>query len=591
MSESRAWRFLLLVGVPALLLAYANTLHNSFHYDDYHSIVENPSIRDLSRAADLLTRPSTFSGMPERAMFRPLVTVSYALNYRLGGYRVEGYHLVNLGLHLGCSLLVVALGAQLGLGAWPAVAAGLLFGLHPVQAEVVNYISSRSESLAALGYLGSAAAYLRWRTGRRTGWAVASSASLAAGLLAKATAVTLPLAIAAGEAAAARGPGAGKRTVPARLLAALGCLTLAYLVAVRTFAGAALGSPVRPLATQVWTQVKAAPFYAWLAVMPVRLSVEHPFQEAATPWQPAVLAALAALASGAVVAVALWRGRHFRSGLLLLAGAVLVALPASLVPLNVLVNEHRLYLSLAFLSLLVVECFGLPGVALSRAPGGREPGIRGSGGPAGGWGLWAAVALAVVFGVLSFQRNRLWQNELTLWGDAVAKAPAAYRAHLHLGGAQEASGDLAAALGSYRRAAELAPQVAETHYDLANGLRLAGRVEEARAAYERSLALAPEFAPALINLAALEQDAGGLGAAEALLGRAARAWPGSAEVQRRLGVVRALQTRPTEAAAAYGRALALDPGMAEAHYNLGNLHFAQGRLAEAAASYRQALDR
>ncbi|MFC1527105.1 hypothetical protein ACFL6X_09900, partial [Candidatus Latescibacterota bacterium] len=59
--------------VAACAICYANSLGGSFHYDDFHSIVDNPAIRDPGNVLDFLTDPSAFSGDPEKSMYRPLL--------------------------------------------------------------------------------------------------------------------------------------------------------------------------------------------------------------------------------------------------------------------------------------------------------------------------------------------------------------------------------------------------------------------------------------------------------------------------------------------------------------------------------------
>ena len=310
------------------------------------------------------------------------------------------------------------------------------------------------------------------------------------------------------------------------------------------------------------TQLKAGVYYLYLTVAPLRLSVEHPFSEAASLLDPAVV--LAALLLGSL-GVVLRRLGGVKTALLA-GGAVLALLPATLVPLNVLVNEHRLYLSLALgslgLALLVVQHR-----RLARCGGG----------------------LLVLFLVLSHQRSAVWQDELSLWQDAVAKAPGMYRTHLHLGGALEAEGRLAEALGHYQRATQLAPEAVETHYNLGNALRQAGRLPEAAGAYERALELQPDFHHALVNLGILYLQANQAGRAEPLLERAVRLRPDLPEVHLQLGVLYRAQGRPADAEAAYLRAAGLRPDLAEAYYNLANLYFDAGRLGQAAEAYQRTL--
>ena len=90
--------------VLAILLVsfavYANSLDNPFLYDDQHSIVDNPHLRDLGRVPSYFIDPTAFSADPENAMYRPLLLTTFALNYAIGGYEVRGYHLFSLALHL-----------------------------------------------------------------------------------------------------------------------------------------------------------------------------------------------------------------------------------------------------------------------------------------------------------------------------------------------------------------------------------------------------------------------------------------------------------------------------------------------------------
>jgi len=539
----------------ALLGTYAGSLGNGFHYDDFHSLVENPHIRDLGNLGRFFADPQLFSSLPERAMYRPLLLVTYAFNFWAGGYGPAGYHLVNLGLHLACALLVFLAGRRL-LGSPGAAALGaLLFALHPLQAEVANYISSRSETLAACACLASLLAFLSWRQGG-PGWHYGLSlVALGCGLLSKSTAAVWPAVLALCE---------WTQPAPRRWRWHLGywAAALAYALASQGMLAKALGEPVRPLGVHLLTQLKAGVYYLYLGLAPLHLSVEHPFRQALSAFDlPVVLAAGFLCCLGAV----LWR-LGGRVGLVLAGGAVLALLPASLVPLNVLVNEHRLYLSLAF------GCLGLAALV------GRHGRLA-----------WGGGVVLVLLAVLSHQRSAVWRDELSLWQDALRKGPAMYRTHLHLGGALEQAGRLPEALDHYQRAAQLAPEVVETHYNLGNALRQGGLPAEAAAAYSRALALQPEFIQALANLGALYLEAGQGAAAEPLLERAARLSPDLPRVQLLLGRLRRAQGRPAEAEAAYQRAESLDPELAEAPFNLGNLYFDTGRPAEAEAAYRRVL--
>ncbi len=559
MFVDRTDRVAFLALCASLWLAYQASFENSFHYDDIHSIVDNPHIRELANIPLFFADPGLFSAMPERAMYRPLLLVSYAINYALSGYEVFAYHLVNWLIHLGAAWLVYLLGRRLHGQRQGALAGALIFALHPLAAEPVNYISSRSESLAALFYLTAFWGYVRWREGGAPGMGFVALAAYACGILTKSVAIVLPMALLAYE---RWGAVREHRKRFWLLQGGFWALTGLYLLLARSWLNEALRVPVRDWGEQWATQAKAALYYASLVVSPIDLSVEHPFSVAQSWGEAPVVLALAALASAAWL---LWRRPL---AMMVAIWIILPLLPASLMPLNVLVNEHRLYLPLAFLGIGLG--WMLKGVSSRRAR--------------------IFIALSLVIGAaMSHQRTLVWKSEFSLWSDAARQAPGMYRAQLHLGGALEAMGRVEEALACYDRAAAASSSVVEVHYNRGNALRQLGRRDAAIAAYRQSLEIEPRFLSAQLNLAALYQDLGQIAAAETLLEEAVALHPESADAWRRLGVLRRRQGDLGAAEIVYLRALALDQSLAETHYNLGNLYRDSSRPDEALQAYLRAI--
>jgi len=192
-------------------IVYANSLANSFHYDDRLFIQDNPSIRDIR---DL---PAMWNFLPSRTRFVSLL--SFALNYHFHKLDVLGYHLTNVAIHIGCGMLVFALIKLLGsLTGEPidpkrrapdhssamALAGALIFIAHPVQTQAVTYISQRMASLATFFYLSSVLFYLKGRLISKKNWTTYgyfTGCFLAAilSLLSKEFAISLPLGILAVE--------------------------------------------------------------------------------------------------------------------------------------------------------------------------------------------------------------------------------------------------------------------------------------------------------------------------------------------------------------------------------------------------------
>ncbi|MBI2505308.1 MAG: tetratricopeptide repeat protein [Candidatus Latescibacteria bacterium] len=472
LAEHPARAALVLAGTVCLI--YLNSLGNGFQYDDRHAIVENPHLTSLAKIPAFFTHPEYFSRDPEKAMYRPLLLVSLALNYAWSGTQTYSYHLVNMGLHALCSLLVWALLRQLGRPAGAALLAGLIFALHPLCTEPVNYISSRSELLAGALVLGAC-----WAEGEGRRWL--GVACFALGLLSKESAIVLPALLLCLGYSRGSLKAALPRVVP------YGVVALLYLGLVRPFlAKAVFTAPVRPLLLQWGTQAKALAYYLKLLLMPTGLSVHHAFQVSE------LFAGLALLSLVLVLSLVLCGRASGRPAFVLGAGWMLIALaPTSLVPLNILVNEHRLYLPLVGLLIWLSGMDRLP--RLGRA--------------------W--LALPLVMGLLALQRNAVWKDEGTLWADALKKAPGEVRPHVFLGNYLRTQGRLEESAALLKKAVDLEPDNAAARANLGTTFKEMGRFDQAIALYQEILDQHPEQGEMRYNLAKACEEAGQLDQAKA----------------------------------------------------------------------------
>ena len=515
----------------ALIVAavHASGLGGSFHFDDGHSLLRNPSIRSLAQLPRFFCDPTAFSEDPAFAMYRPLVLVSYALDYARAGYQASAFLLTNLGCHVLACVCLYVLGRQLGLATSTAALAAVAFGLHPQQTEVTHYVSSRSESLAGLFSLAALVTALAGNSApgrRRHDWLAASLGCTALALMAKTTAIVLPalLFLAWRRRPAERRP--WHAVWP--WAAVTGVYGVLYWVLTPQGIGAA--AAVRPWTTQWVTQLKALMWYGARAAMPVHLSVYPQFEPGAGAGALPLLLAVATLASLAVLAAGLRRCRPWVT--MAVAWPAVCLLPTLVIPLHVLVSDHRVYLAAAG-----------PCLTLARHAQGRQR-------------FTAALVLCVAMAAATIQRASVWRDETSLWQDAVAAGP----------------------------------RVPEAHYNLGHQYHLAGQWQQARACYEEATRLSPAYARAQANLGALEQQQGRLPQAAARLTAALQAEPDLVEALTNLGSVRRQQGQLDPAEALLRRALALRPDLAEAELNLGLTLRDQGRLSEAAAHLRRALE-
>jgi tetratricopeptide (TPR) repeat protein len=562
-STSSVSSLLLLLFIVGIV--FANALTGSFHYDDFHSLFLNPHVRYWANIPAFFSDPSLFSADADKAMYRPLLLTSYALNYAWGQYETTSYHVVNLAIHMGCIVLVWALARRFNCGSEGALLAAALFALHPLATEPVNYISSRSESLAALFMLAA----LYFYRGNSSAWERGLSWSCCiAGMLVKSIAVTLPAILLLYDLLWSKERVQWKRHIPYWVCTG-GYLTI---IVSNRFLSSSLAKAPRSLGDQFLTQGKALVYYVQLVIMPTHLNVEHQFFVSESLWGVTSLLSVLFLASVAVVVV-----RCRQSPWLFWVGWIIVSLlPTLVVPLNVLVNEHRLYMPLAALALAAGRAWQQGG---------------------GGGANRVVYVLLVACALLTYERNKVWSDELSLWQDAVHKSPEMSRPQVYLGNALRENSDYPGAKRAYEKAIELDAEHRSARTNLANiyfetaqrdSARAGEYLQRAEQQYLQVLGLDPTYSEALNNLGSLYLMRGELARAEQVLVRLVEEDPNFSDAYYNWGQVKALQGYFSAAAEIFERGLVLkDDG--ETWYELGNARARLNQLPEAILAYRRAI--
>ena len=558
MSFASRKEVLALAILALVVVVYASSLENSFHYDDIHSIVENPHIRSLANLPSFFLEPETFSSEPAMAMYRPVLVSSFAFNYAAGEYEPGGYLVTNIGIHGVVAILVFLILAKWQ-GNWVGFWGGVLFAVHPIQTQAVNYISSRSVSLSAAGVL---LAMCGVAYGYRRVWSVASYAFA---VLTKSTAsVLLPLLL------LYRRPNIGP-TKSILFHIPFWSVTVLYLCVIwmNDFLPKSLAQDVRPWGTQWATQTKGLVYYVKLLSVPINQSVEHAFEESVGFGDPAVVASLIMLCS---IGFLTCRSLKARKPVVLGTAWFFACMaPTFIVPLNVLVSEHRLYLASLGVLLAVV---GTVWLCTKRVR------IR---------LLVPGLILLALWSVLSVQRNTSWVDEYTLWSDAARRAPRMFRAQSNLGLAQLNRGQPTLAVETLRRAIALNPRYGKTWSNLGLALEERGDLDGAESAFRKAVELQPHLAGMHNNLGSLLVNKGAFDEGLAVLGRATAIdslYP-AAHTNTGLGHHRAGNIEA--ARSSYDRALRLAPGDAETLNNLGLLLADIGEVDDAIFTLHKAI--
>jgi len=487
---------------------------------------------------------------------RPLLQMSFWFNYKLSGPETYSYHVVNVLLH--CAVCVAAFFVLRRLLAWTGetgtrrdVAAGFAAGvylLHPVHAEAVAYITSRSDILSTLFGLG-ALWFHSWRREREDGASFVTVGVvvvlLAAALLSKEQAAALPAAFLLADYYFRPGFSLDpiRRNWRLHGLVALGGVAaLAYVARVLSTADTAgFGGGVGPHQYLV-TQGKVIWLYLRLVVLPFGQNVDPDFP-LASAGDPAGWAGLGALAC--LTALAWWKRRSYPLAscgwLLFLA---LIAPTSSVVPIADVVAERRLYFP--FLGLLLIVAQIVIGIAR-----------RGSLGRVASAGAMAAVLAA--FGYLTSARAAVWGSELALWTDAVEKSPKKMRPRFQLAHALYQSQQCGPAAREYEEASRLAAPTSQLLVDWALALDCAGRNADAVAKVEQALTI-ERSAHIYATLGMFHGKAGRTDQALDALAKAEQADPRFAMTYAYRGNVYGAAGNWAQARQEFQRALALDPG-------------------------------
>jgi tetratricopeptide (TPR) repeat protein len=566
--------------VVAIGLAYANSLHGPFVFDDFPSIVGNPSIVHLFSPQVLLAPPDAVT-----TTGRPVANLSFAINYALGGLAVEGYHLGNLAIHILASLTLFGLvrrtlllprlavpfaPASTGL----ALTVALLWGLHPLQTESVSYIVQRTESLGGLFYLLTLYAFVRAVTEARKLWTVATVVSCALGMASKEIVATAPVLTLLYDRIFV--VGSLKESLQKRrgLWAGLAA-TWAVSVVVFLASGSRGGSAGFGLGMGAWqyarTQFGCIVHYLRLALWPHPLVLDYGNDVAREASQivPYALVVVVLLAGTVALLV-----RRPMLGFLGVAFFAILAPTSSIVPLAGQTQaEHRMYLPLAAVVTLVV-------LAIHRLAV-RGKAVR----PA--LALVPVAALALGWG--TFKRNQDYQSELALWDGSVRHGPPNYRALLNRGNAYLALGQNDLAIQDYDRSIALAPRYAKSHNGRGNALRALGRNDEAIRDYDKAIRLNPDFTAAYQGRGSAYEGLGQLDAAIKDFSKAITLAPDSEEAYFNRAKILDGQGQYLAAITDYDKVISLRPDYADAYNNRGGAREALGQFDAALKDYDKAL--
>ena len=417
-------------------MTYANSLSGAFVLDDQSTIVDNQTIREWARPSIVLVpEPSTaIAG-------RPIVNASFALNYAIHGLDVRGYHVANIAVHLACALLAFGIlrrtlglprlqGRFDGSSVQVAFAVALFWTVHPLNSEVVDYLTERTESLMAMFYLSTLYASIRAIPGRvgpssrspDRRWPVIALLSCVLGMASKETMVTAPIVVLLYDRVfvfdsfgqAVRGRTWLYLGLAASWVVLLGLMASGPRAAVGGF------STGVPVWTWLLNQSQMIAHYLRLVFWPRSLIVFYGWPLSLTLTDVLPFAGLVtALLVLTLVGLVRWPMFGFAGAWFFLT----LAPTSSIVPIATEVGaERRMYLPL----LAVIALFVVAAALLWRRWGGSGIGLRGRGALVA---VVLTVFVAAPLAATTIARNREYESALALARTVVARRPTAVTRH------------------------------------------------------------------------------------------------------------------------------------------------------------------
>lgn len=440
-------------------IVYFNSASVPFIFDDYDCILKNPAIKDFSCFPDTrrVMGLSMVADIQNNVVLRPMAYFTFALNYALHEFDLFGYHLVNILLHIGSSMLVYCLFTQVlsccsmsnnrsesdkgylpnNCGYLPLFAA-LLFVSHPIQTQAVTYIVQRFVPLATFFYLAALVLYMQFRTASNFRWAF-YALSLCATILAmesKEIAFTLPVVMTLLELMFLSGAfrqrliqiipfAATMVIIPLKLLS----LTPSQDETVERATDAINLINFKGISSYdyLMTQFGVITTYLRLLFLPIgqNIDYERPLQKSF--FTPEVLLPLLLLLTILGTALyLLYRSRKNSFYKIIAFGIfwffITLSVESSVVPINDLVFEHRAYLPsvgffIAALSSIGLACHRLTGHSLEESK----------------VATYLLIVVLLGYSTATVFRNMVWKDPITFWSDVTQKSPHKARAFAWLG--------------------------------------------------------------------------------------------------------------------------------------------------------------
>jgi protein O-mannosyl-transferase len=584
------YNFLFIITILiAGIIAYSNSFDCSFHFDD-SNVFQSSVTTGLASIGDWLRL------FPNR----PIGMLTFALNYNIHGLNLWGYHLVNLIIHLTNAFLVwwltwltlsTPVMKETQISRHKAMAAfltGLLFVTHPLATQAVTYIAQRFASLATLFYLLSLILFVQgklWQGGRKIPWFLFGGSIVCAvmGMLTKEIVFTLPFAIILYDYCFLKTAPWKFEMKDTSLIISFTMLVIFILVffKVSSVSPFSLFSPVAPdqgytysisMKEYFLTQFRVILTYIRLFILPFNQNLDYDYPLSTGFFQLKTFLSFSLLLGILATGVLLFkRYRLISFGIFWFF--LTMSVESSIIPISQnVIFEHRTY---------------LPGVGFFLAMTGaffyffKERYLK--------IAVIILLMIASINAVLTYQRNKIWLNDYTLWSDGLKKSLDKARVHVAFGLALFNEGKIDEAIDHYKQAIRITPDYSLPFNNRGNAFLKSGQYQHAIEDYNEAIRLKPDYAEAYNNRGTSYDNLGQYQRAIEDYNEVIRLKPDFAPAYINRGLAYANLGQYQQAIEDCKEAIRLNPNYAEAYYNWGFASLKLGQYQQAIENFNKAI--
>ncbi|MBM2833502.1 MAG: hypothetical protein HW406_663 [Candidatus Brocadiaceae bacterium] len=588
-TETPFFIFILIL-IPAFsLLLYFNTTYGKFVYDDFKIIVENCFIKEWKYFPKIFTKDYfTISG---ELSYRPIVTITYFIDYAIWQLKPFGFHLTNVILHtLNTVLFYLFLNAVIQ-NKKIVLLSTLFFITHLALLETINCVGYREDLLSATFLLASLIYFVKSDTilykksekRQFTRYYAISLIAYSCALFSKEMAITFPLLLLLFTIFSDQKiwPGILKRfkgIYIGYIAVSLFYIIIRFIV----FRNNELKAAYQPggFLVNTFTMIKILASYIKLSFFPFNLNADYVVPLVKTPLEGSFILSIIFLISIFILFVILIKSRNMFS--CWMAWFFIMILPVmNILPIGNIMAERYLYIPvMGFCVAKGILIYRITDRTLSpRAIPMRR--------------IVQLVLVTLMIGGYGFSiiwKNGDWRDELTLWTKTILRSPDSHRAHCNLGIVYMENGLTEKAQMEYQTALELNPQNANIHNNLGAVYTKKGLDDQALIEYKEAINLDNSYAQPHNNLGNIYFNQGLIDKAKAEYEEALRIKPDHALAHNGLGNIYNATGELDKAMEEFKKSLFYDSRYIHARNNLGVNYAKRGLLNEAIAEFQKSIE-